>query len=149
MMKRLHPISGTVALLLICSFWISTTLSELFGSAATITTVKTLIPWGLLLLVPAMATVGLTGTTIGQRRHGPLVEAKRKRMPIIAANGVLVLIPAALFLAMKARAGAFDGAFYAVQGIELIAGAVNIWLLSRNMRDGMRLSGKRELPSAG
>jgi hypothetical protein len=35
-------------------------------------------------------------------------------MPLIAANGILVLIPSALFLASKARAGQFDTSFYAV-----------------------------------
>jgi len=65
-------------------------------------------------------------------------------MPIIAANGVLVLIPSALFLAWKAGAGAFDTAFYAVQAVELIAGAVNVTLLSLNMRDGLRMT--RRLP---
>ena len=65
-------------------------------------------------------------------------------MPIIAANGVLVLIPSALFLAWKASASAFDSAFYAVQAVELIAGAVNVTLLSLNMRDGLRMT--RRLP---
>ena len=61
---------------------------------------------------------------------------------MIAANGVVVLIPAALYLASKAQAGQFDTSFYIVQVIELIAGAVNITLLGLNMRDGLRLSGK-------
>jgi hypothetical protein len=40
------------------------------------------------------------------------------------ANGILVLIPAALFLASKAQAAEFDTTFYAVQAHELAAGAV-------------------------
>jgi hypothetical protein len=44
-------------------------------------------------------------------------------MPIIAANGILILIPSALYLASKGRAGEFDSAFYAVQTLELAAGA--------------------------
>ena len=71
-----------------------------------------------------------------------LVGTKLKRMPIIAANGLLVLIPSALFLAAKAGAGEFDTAFYAVQAIELIAGAVNLVLLSMNMRDGLKMTGR-------
>jgi hypothetical protein len=57
----------------------------------------------------------------GQRAG--LVGAKIKRMPLIAANGILILIPSALFLASKARASKFDSAFYAVQALELVAGA--------------------------
>ena len=71
-----------------------------------------------------------------------MIGVKLRRMPIIAANGVLILVPAALFLAMKARGGAFDGAFYAVQAIELVAGAINLALLSLSLRDGLRLSGR-------
>jgi hypothetical protein len=52
-----------------------------------------------------------------------------------------VLVPSALFLAYKARAGAFDASFYAVQVLELVAGATNITLLSLNMRDGLTMKG--------
>jgi len=67
-------------------------------------------------------------------------------MPIVTANGVVVLIPSALFLAWKASAGAFDTMFYAVQAVELIAGAANFTLLALNMRDGLRMT--RRLPSS-
>ncbi|MFV0292431.1 MAG: hypothetical protein ACK5II_04110 [Paracoccus sp. (in: a-proteobacteria)] len=63
---------------------------------------------------------------------------KKKRMPIIAANGILVLIPSALYLSGKASAGTFDTGFYIVQSLELVAGAANIILLALNMRDGLR-----------
>jgi hypothetical protein len=41
-----------------------------------------------------------------------------------------------------ANAGRFDTLFYGVQGLELVAGAVNVVLLSLNMRDGLRLAGR-------
>ena len=63
-------------------------------------------------------------------------------MPFIAGNGLLILIPAALFLASKARAGEFDTWFYVVQALELLAGATNITLLGLNMRDGLKLTGR-------
>ena len=63
-------------------------------------------------------------------------------MPFIAANGLLILIPSALFLAAKARAGEFDASFDVVQALELLAGATNIALLSLNMRDGLKLKGR-------
>ena len=74
-------------------------------------------------------------------RRSKLIDAKLKRMPIIAANGILVLIPSALFLASKARAGEFDISFYAVQVLELVAGAANIILLTLSMRDGLKMRG--------
>ena len=148
MIKIIHPVAGVLALATILSFWLSTLLSELFGGAAVITMVKTMIPWGFLILVPAMALAGMSGFRLGKTWRGPVVSQKRKRMPIIAANGILILIPAALFLSARAQAGVFDTGFYIVQGLELVAGAVNITLLSLNMRDGLRLSGKlRRVPA--
>ena len=143
MKKIIHPIAGTIALLTIATFWLSTAATELFGSTAAVVAVKTAIPWGFLLLVPAMAAAG--GTGIGMvrgRKLGGVLKQKAQRMPIIAANGILVLIPAALFLAARARSGNFDGWFYAVQMIELVAGATNITLLALNMRDGLKMKGR-------
>lgn len=62
-------------------------------------------------------------------------------MPFIAANGILVLIPTATFLASEASAAEFDAGFYAVQALELVAGATNITLLGSNMRDGLKMRG--------
>ena len=143
MMKMIHPVAGTLALATILSFWLSTLLSELFADAATVALVKSLIPWGFLILVPAMALAGMSGFRLGKTWRGPVVAQKRKRMPVIAVNGILILIPAALYLSAKAQAGAFDTSFYIVQALELVAGAVNITLLGLNMRDGLHLSGKR------
>jgi len=142
MSKIIHPITGALAILTIATFWLSTALSELFGSHEMITTVKTLIPWGFPVLIPALAAAGGTGIALSKGQRAGLVIAKLKRMPLIAANGILVLIPSALFLASKARAGEFDTAFYLVQALELAAGATNITLLSLNLRDGLKLMGR-------
>jgi hypothetical protein len=87
-------------------------------------------------------TAGGTGFVLSKGSRPGMISAKLKRMPLIAANGVLVLIPAALFLASKARAGEFDTAFYVVQALGILAGATNITLLGLNMRDGLRLNGR-------
>lgn len=148
MLKIVHPVAGTLALLTIATFWLSTVISESFASQAVITSVKTAIPWGIVLLVPALATAGGSGFALAKGRRNALIEAKMKRMRIIATNGILILIPSALFLASKARAGEFDTAFYAAQALELIAGATNIALLSRNMLDGLKLKGRFRGPGA-
>lgn len=147
-MKRiLHPLGGAIALLMIASFWLSTLITELSRNTAAIVAVKTAIPYGFLLLVPALALAGGTGLSLSRGARAGLVGAKRKRMPIIAANGVLVLVPAALFLSARAAAGVFDSAFYVVQAVELVAGAVNLLLLSHNMRDGLRMTGRLRKPA--
>lgn len=142
MIKAIHPIAGGTALLTILIFWLSTVLSELFASASVVTTIKTLIPWGFIILIPAMMAAGGSGFQLGKKMRGPLITAKRKRMIAIAANGILILMPSALYLSFKAQAGMFDAGFYAVQALEMVAGAVNITLLGLNMRDGLRMKGK-------
>ena len=77
---------------------------------------------------------------LSRSRRGRLVDAKKKRMPFIAANGLLV--PCAIFLNRWAAGGAFDTTFYVVQAIELIAGAINLTLMSLNARDGLRMAGR-------
>jgi hypothetical protein len=140
-MKRvIHPIAGTLSLLTIITFWLSTAVGELLGSQATVVAIKTTIPWGFVWLVPALVATGVTGLVMARGRRAGLIGKKLARMPWIAANGILILMPAALFLAYKARAGEFDAAFHAVQAVELAAGAANIMLLSLNMRDGLRMT---------
>jgi hypothetical protein len=148
MIKIIHPVAGALAILTIVTFWLSTALTELFASQATVAMVKTLIPWGFLFLIPALAAAGGSGFALAKGRRTGLIGAKFKRMPLIAANGILILIPAALFLASKARAAEFDAGFYAVQALELAAGAANITLLSLNMRDGLKLKGRLRRRSA-
>lgn len=143
MLRIVHPVAGLIALVTIATFWISTTLSEAFGTEATVVAVKTTIPWGFIVLIPALAATGGSGFTLSRGQRTGAVKAKLNRMPFIAANGVLVLIPSALFLASRARVSEFDAMFYAVQGIELVAGAVNIALLSLSTRDGMALTAWR------
>ncbi len=142
MIKRIHPIAGALAFLTIAMFWSSTVYSELFGSKELITAVKNTIPWGFLILIPAIAAAGGSGLGLAKGGRSGLVGTKLKRMPLIGANGLLVLIPSAFYLMSKANAGAFDTGFYVVQGLELLAGAANLTLLGLNMRDGLRLSGR-------
>ena len=142
MLKRLHPVAGAIAVLTIALFWLSTVVSELLGTPSMIVAVKTAIPWGFLLLVPTLALTPGTGFKRAGNRRGSLVSAKIRRMPWIAASGLVILVPSALFLAWKAQAGTFDATFYAIQALELIAGAGNLILLGLNMRDGFTMSGR-------
>jgi hypothetical protein len=80
---------------------------------------------------------------LGGRSRHPRVVAKRRRMPVIAANGLLILVPAAFILQHLAASGAVGPLFYAVQAIELMAGAVNVVLLALSFRDGLGLRRRR------
>jgi len=98
--------------------------------------------YGLIPLVILMAGTGGSGFVLAKGRKGRLVDGKRKRMPKIGANGLIVMIPCALFLNGKAAAGEFDTAFYVVQVIELVVGALQLSLLGRSFRDGLQLAGR-------
>ncbi|MBF0426681.1 MAG: hypothetical protein HQL66_12770 [Magnetococcales bacterium] len=139
MLHRVHPAAGAVAMLLIVTFWLATFLSELFASQTVVIAVKIAIPWGFLFLVPALATTGGSGIRLARSECLGLVGLKKRRIRLVAVNGLLVLIPAAIYLADKAKTGEFDMAFYLVQILELVVGGVNLTLLGLNMRDGFRV----------
>ena len=80
MKTRIHAIAGGIGFLTILTFWTSTIYSEAFGTHETIIAVKNAIVWGLLILVPSMAIVGGSGMSLGKKRRGKLIEAKKKRM---------------------------------------------------------------------
>lgn len=142
MLRRLHPIAGTIAFLTILVFWMSTVAVELSGQLASVALVKQAIPWGFLLLVPALAITGASGFRLAGASADSRILRKKRRMKVIAANGLLILVPSAFYLASLAGGGAFDGRFYAVQALELLAGAINLCLMGLNFRDGLRLTGR-------
>lgn len=143
-MPRLaHLIAGLFAPLCVATLFLSTILAELFGSHAAVAQLKSLIVSpGLWIMVPLMAAAGGSGMFLAKSRKGRLVDAKKKRMPFIAANGLLVLAPCAIVLNRWATAGSFDSAFYAVHALELVAGALNLVLMGLNARDGLRMAGR-------
>ncbi len=140
--QRAHAIAGTIGFVVILTFWTSTAWAELFGTHEMIAAVKQNILWGMILLVPAMAAVGGSGFRLMGKGRDPLILAKKRRMMIIGPNGLLVLLPAAFYLNSLASQGLFGFSFYAVQIIELVAGAVNLTLMGLNMRDGLRATGR-------
>ena len=143
MPKRVHVIGGLLAPLCLVTFFLSTVLTELFGSHEAVAQLKALIVMpGLWIMIPAVVAAGGSGMLLASSRKGRLVDAKKRRMPFIAANGLLVLVPCAIALNHWAAAGTFDTRFYLVQGIELIAGATNLALMALNVRDGLRMAGR-------
>ncbi|MBX9349999.1 hypothetical protein K5M36_23230 [Chromobacterium vaccinii] len=146
----LHAVTATVAALAIAVFWSATVVSELFLSHGDIAAVKHAIAFiGVPILVTAMALTGASGAMLAKGRKGKLVESKKKRMPLIAMNGLLIMIPCALFLNLRAQAGVFDSAFYAVQALELAVGLAQLTMMGKNFRDGLKLAGKlRARPQA-
>lgn len=139
-LRRLHAVSGGLAILIISIFLTTTLVAELSGDPPFIATVKQGIVYGLAVLIPTMAAVGLSGRRLAGTSTAPIIQRKRRLMAMIAANGLFILVPCALTLNWFATTDAFGLAFYLVQGIEFIAGPVNITLLVLNARLGMSMT---------
>lgn len=140
MKRNVHAVAGVLSFLFIATFWTSTVVAELFLDHGAVTSVKLAITYAFIAFVPCMAVTGATGFAMGGKSTFPILVAKRRRMPIIGANGLLILIPVAIFLSIKARAGEFDTWFYTVQVLELLVGATNLFLMGLNIRDGRQMS---------
>lgn len=139
----IHATAGALALLTVATFWTSTLASELFmGRDAVIIVKHAIAYYGLIPLAILMAGTGGSGFALAKGRNGWLVEGKKRRMPKIGANGLLIMIPCALFLNGEAEAGEFGTAFFVVQAIELMLGIVQLTLLGTSFRDGLKLAGR-------
>jgi hypothetical protein len=138
-----HAVASTMAMWIIAAFWTSTLVSELFFGHGAITAVKhSIVAYGLIPLVLMMALTGWSGFSLSKGRKGRLLDDKKKRMPFIALNGLLIMIPAALFLDHKAASGEFDATFYGVQVLELAVGIIQLALMAMNFRAGLKLAGR-------
>lgn len=143
----IHRITAVAAFLMILSFFTSSLLvevlnefwPELLGGQSAIVAVKAYIANAVWLLIALMIATGVTGNKMAPKVKGGPIGSKKKRMPIIALNGLLVLLPAALYLNYLATAGQFDTWFYCIQAIELLAGGVNLSLMALNIRDGVQM----------
>jgi hypothetical protein len=147
-LRLAHRAAGALALVTLALFQISTAVSETALSHDSVVAVKRMIVWGLLPLILCLAATGASGATIARKPFAGLVRVKLRRMKIAAANGLLILAPAALYLYTKATAGEFDMTFYAVQGLEIVAGLLNVTMLSLNMRDGLMMTRKKRRRAA-
>ena len=146
----LHAGASAIALLAICAFWLSALVAEFVTDHAGTVSIRMAIFYALPVLVIALSAAGASGSKLAGRSGAPRIAAKRTRMKAAAANGLLILVPSAIFLAWKADIGVFDTSFTMVQLVELIAGGANIILLGLNMRAGLEMRGRRlRLPRQG
>jgi hypothetical protein len=148
MLKRLHLIAAATGFATILVFWLSAVLAELFGSPDQVAHVRRAILWGLLVLLPALLVAGVTGSSMAGVSTDPRIRAKKRRTAFVAAIGLLLLVPAAFYLDRLASREEVDALFHLAQTAELAAGAVSVVLMSRNIRDGLRISGRLATPAA-
>lgn len=143
---RIHAAASFLAILLLVSFWTGTVVSELFFDWLAVGRVKTAIVGAIPVLIVALATAGATGRRLVPVPRRGLPKQKLQRLRVIAANGMVCLVPCALVLwRLSGREGPSSW-FYGIQALELTAGAVNLTLIGLNVRDGRRLKRPRRAP---
>jgi len=146
---KLHAATGAAAMLAILTLQVMLAFGEASGYAAEIAALRGRILWIVCLaLIPALVMTGASGAALGRRWRSPLVAAKMMRMRVVAAIGLLVLLPLAIALWYLAGHGMIDGRFYLMQRVEALAGLINLLLLGLNLRDGLRLRRPRTASSA-
>lgn len=144
MKTTIHAVAGGLAFLIISLFWLSSLFSETLGGPEDIAMVKTGILYGMAVLIPALMITGGSGFSLGRGGKSAQITAKARRMKMIAANGLIVLLPSAAMLAYLAASRSFNTLFYAVQGLELVAGAVNLALIGLNIKAGAAIMARRK-----
>lgn len=140
MAYRVHGIFAYLSLFTIVTFFSSTIVAELFFEHQSIALVKSLIVApGLFVLIPSLILTALTGNMIARKsKKLDLIAIKKRRTPKIAALGIFILIPCAIYLNFLASNMIFDLKYYLVQSLEIIAGATNIYLMAKNISDSIK-----------
>jgi hypothetical protein len=138
-LARVHFAAAAGALVVISAFLVSSVATELFGSPGDVRVLRHGILLGLPLLIGCLAATALTGRRLAGRSRAPVVRRKQRRMQVVAAAGLVVLVPCAValnYLAGSAVAGALEIT-------EILAGGLNLALLALNFRDGRGLTRRR------
>lgn len=140
---RVHMAASVAAISLITTFFISSTITEIFGGTGDIRVLRNGIVLGLPLLIAFLAIAGLTGRHLANGSRSAIVRRKRRRLQLAGAVGLLVLVPCALILDHLVSTPAIDRTFIGLEIIELFFGAINLLLLVLNFRDGRRMTRHR------
>jgi len=138
---RVHIVATIIAVLTISSFFTISLIAEINGNHLFIKQVKTGILYCLPIMIIAMPILMLTGKKLAGSSKSPIIIKKMKRMKLITFNG-MILISLAIYLYYQAVYIAIDSTFLYVQIAELCMGALNLTLISSNIKLGMKLSGR-------
>src|SRR5215207_4705973 len=133
---RIHLGGSLAVVAIVASFLAGSTAVEAFGDQGDIAAAKAWVLRALVVLIPLIAAVGVSGRRLAGRSRAAVVKRKLRRMKVIGATGVLVLVPCAIELERLAARGDFGPTFAAVQAVELLGGTLNLTLLVLNFRDG-------------
>ncbi|WP_240008012.1 hypothetical protein [Pseudaquidulcibacter saccharophilus] len=145
MISKVHKTAAIVAFLCLVSFWTLSLITEINADKAFFGFVRTYIFYTMFVMIAAIIITAVTGFKIAKKMRGPIIENKKKRMPFIGLNGAIVLLPLAIILFMYSNETILkgqEGMVDTLRLIELIFGAINIILISLNIKDGLKLKRK-------
>jgi len=140
MKKRIYTIASLLAVGLIALFMLATITAEISGSRSLIFGAKTVILFGLFILVASIILAGVLGRSMAAENMSPTFRRMRRRLTIVAPIGLLVLTPYDVTLRALAVAHNFGILFVVLQILEFIGGITNLTLLSLNVRDNRHVS---------
>jgi hypothetical protein len=137
---RTHLSAAVGAIAIITTFLLSSTITVLIGNAADVHTLRQWVVFALPLLVGCLAAAALTGRRLARKSRAAVIRRKQRRMQIVAAVGIVVLVPCALILDGLTAGASNGGVVSALEITEILAGAANVTLLALNFRDGRGLT---------
>jgi hypothetical protein len=140
---RVHLAAAAGALAVISAFLVSSVVTELVGSPGDVRVLRHGILLGLPLLIGCLAAAALTSRRMAGRSRVPVVRRKQRRMQVVAALGLVVLVPCAVALDYLAGSAAAGSLASVLEITEILAGGVNLALLALNFRDGRGLTRRR------
>jgi len=140
---RIHLAAAAGALAVISTFLVSSTVIEIIGDPGEVRSLRHAILLALPLLIGCLAASALTGRRLAGRSRAPVVRRKQRRMQVVAAVGLVVLVPCAVALNYLAGSATADRLASVLEITELLAGAVNLALLALNFRDGRGMTRRR------
>src|SRR5260370_10955480 len=140
---RIHLTAAAGAVTLITTFLVSSAVTELAGNAADVHSLRQWIVFALPLLVGCLAAAALTGRRLARKSRAAVIRRKQRRMQVVAAFGIVVLVPCALILDVLTASTSAGAVVTGLVLTEMLAGAINLTLLLLNVRDGRSLSRPR------
>ncbi|SEH33401.1 hypothetical protein [Magnetospirillum fulvum] len=136
--ELIHPLAARATLGLFVLIWGSAVAAGLFADREMLAFIKEVVVWTLFLLTPLTMLTAGTGLILGRARPGPITDRKRRRLRLIVAIGIVILLPATLVLDAMVQSDSYDATLFLVfQGIELVAGLVLLTLMGISVRDGI------------
>ena len=136
----MHRVAGLLALGITSLFWLGTVLALTFGNEAHVAGMKLTILYGIMFQLTAVLVAGVSGRLLAiNRLREPLLKRKLRRMLAAGALSFVVLLPSAVYLALKIQGASPDFQWKLAQAAELAAGAAVIILLALNAHDGLAL----------